>query len=241
MVGEPSAPHAAGTSPGPTYAPVVQLPPDLVVFDCDGVLVDSERLSVRLEVVLLAELGWEITEAEIVERFVGRSDGEMQRAVVEQTGRPLPDGWDAMATARYRAAFEAELEAVPGVAGAIERLRAAGVAMCVASSGSHDKMALTLGRTGLAPHFTGRIFSATEVAAGKPAPDLFLHAASTMGVHPARCVVVEDSRPGVDAALAAGMRPVAYGGGVTPPERLAGEGVHVITDMTELPRVLGID
>ena len=211
----------------------------LVIFDCDGVLVDSERIAVRLEVTLLGELGLELTEAEIVERFVGISDGAMRLAVEEQLGRPLPVDWDEQVTPRYRAALEAELEAVEGIAAACDAIMAAGLATCVASSGRHEKMRFTLGKTGLYERFRGRIFSATEVARGKPAPDLFLHAADRMGVDPARCVVVEDSRPGVEAALAAGMAPLAYAGGVTPRTRLEGDGVVVFEHMDELPDLLG--
>ena len=212
-----------------------------MIFDCDGVLVDSERLAIKLEVQLLAELGWELTEAEIVERFVGISDGAMQQAIVEHTGRPLPDGWEASVTPRYRDAFEAELVAVPGVVDVLDRLEAAGLKTCVASSGTHERMAFTLGLTGLDQRFAGRIFSATEVERGKPAPDLFVHAAARMGVAPPDCVVIEDSRPGVDAALAAGMRVIAYAGGVTPPSRLTQPGVEIILDMAEVPALLGLD
>jgi len=215
--------------------------PDLVIFDCDGVLVDTERLAVRLEVQLLAELGWEITEAEIVERFVGISDGSMQRAIEERTGRPLPPGWHEASTLRYREAFAADLGPVPGVVEVLDRLDAEQITTCVASSGSHEKMTFTLGLTGLDHRFAGRIFSATEVEHGKPAPDLFIHAASRMGVDPRRCVVVEDSRPGVEAAVAAGMRALAYGGGVTPPARLELDGAEVFLRMDALPALLALD
>src|SRR4051812_17724937 len=105
--------------------------PDLVIFDCDGVLVDTERLSIRLEVQLLAELGWEITEAEIVERFVGVSDAAMVRMIEEHLGRALPADWTESVEPRYRAAYAADLEAVPGVAAAIDVIEAAGIATCV--------------------------------------------------------------------------------------------------------------
>lgn len=153
-------------------------PFELVIFDCDGVLVDSERLM-----------------------------------------------------------LERDLEAVIGIADAIEAAR---LATCVASSGSHDKMALTLGRTGLSDWFDGRIHSATdpEVAEGKPAPDLFLHAARSMGVEPAKCAVVEDRPYGVAAALAAGMTPFGFGGSVIPADRLAGDGVTVFDSMAALPSLV---
>lgn len=213
-------------------------PVELVIFDCDGVLVDTERISVRLEVQLLAELGWDLTEAEIVERFVGVSDAAMRLAIEEQLGRALPADWDAQVTPRYRAALEAELQAVDGVIEACDAIAAAGIASCVASSGSHDKIRFTLGHTGLYERFRGRIFTAAEVAHGKPAPDLFLYAAAQLGVPPVRCAVVEDSRPGVAAAVAAGMLALAYAGGVTPPARLAIDGAVLFDDMRELPALV---
>jgi HAD superfamily hydrolase (TIGR01509 family) len=203
---------------------------ELVILDCDGVLVDSERLAVRVEARLISAMGWEIDEDEVLRRFVGRSDAHMRREIERELGRPVPE-WDARYASALSAAFRAELEAVPGVVAALDRLT---VPTCVASSGTFEKMALTLGLTGLAERFTGRIHSATEVAAGKPAPDLFLHAASRMGVVPARCVVVEDSAAGVQAARAAGMRSLGYAGGLTPASWLEGPGTVVFDDMADL-------
>lgn len=212
---------------------VIEDPVELVIFDCDGVLVDSERLSVRIEVELLGELGWQIDEAEVVERFVGRSDAHMLSVIEERLGRSVPE---FMPTYRERleGAFERELRAVDGVVDALDRIEGKGTATCVASSGTHDKMRVTLGLTGLWERFEGRIFSATQVAEGKPAPDLFLFAAESMGVAPPGCLVVEDSFFGVEAARAAGMRAVGYAGGITPAERLAGPGTVVIDDMSAL-------
>ncbi len=207
----------------------------LVIFDCDGVLVDSERLSVRLEVTLLAELGWQLTEAEIVERFVGRTDAYMRAEIERHIGRALPAAWDERAARRYRQAFATELTPVDGIVEALDRITAQ---TCVASSGTHDKMRFTLGMTGLYPRFEGRIFSTTEVANGKPAPDLFLHAATQLGVDPGHCVVVEDSQYGVQAARAAGMRAFVYAGGLTPAERLDGPGTTVFHDMRALPDLI---
>ncbi len=208
-------------------------------MDCDGVLVDSERLSVRVESQLLGELGWPLTEAEVLDRFVGRSDAHMVSVIEEHLGRPVPEFIEQY---RHRlfAAFDAELTTIPGVGDALDRIDTAGLATCVASSGTHQKMARSLGGTGLWDRFDGRIFSATEVSRGKPAPDLFLFAAESMGVAPERCVVVEDSRAGVEAARAAGMRSVGFAGGLTPPDWLRGPGTVVIDDMAELPAALGI-
>jgi len=208
----------------------------LVIFDCDGVLVDSERISVRLEVTLLAELGWELTEAEIAERFLGRTDAYMLEQIEAHIGRRLPADWPEQAARRYRDALAAELAPVDGIVEALDRITAQ---TCVASSGTHSKMEFTLGLTGLYERFKGRIFSTTEVANGKPAPDLFLFAADRLGVEPRHCVVVEDSRYGVQAARAAGMRALGYAGGLTPAEHLEGERTTVFDDMRELPELIG--
>jgi len=207
----------------------------LVIFDCDGVLVDSERLAVEVDKELLAELGWEVTADDIVERFVGRSDEFFIAEVERHLGRPLPPGWHEASTLRLHQAFRESLQPVDGIIEAIDRIV---LPACVASSGTHDKMRFTLGLTGLLPRFEGRLFSATEVSRGKPAPDLFLHAARSMGREPHECVVVEDSVPGVVAARAAGMSVVAYAGGVTRAERLLELGAEVITDMRQLPGVI---
>ncbi len=208
-------------------------PPELVIFDCDGVLVDSERLAVRVEARLLGSLGWPLTEEEILHRFVGRSDADMLAEIEETLGRPLPE-WPTRYQADLHAAFHAELVEVPGITAALDTLDARSTGSCVASSGTHDKMALTLGMTGLHERFDGRIYSATQVATGKPAPDLFLFAAEQMGVEPAACVVVEDSRSGVAAARAAGMRSFGFAGGLTPASWLDGPGTVLFDDMADL-------
>ncbi|MFF2011715.1 HAD family hydrolase [Streptomyces sp. NPDC058195] len=208
--------------------------PELVIFDCDGVLVDSEPLAVRIQVEVGAELGWPLTAQEVIEKFVGRSD----KSVGELVEARLPGrsaAWQQRFKDLHRAAVDAELVAVDGIHEAL-----AGITLptCVASSGSHEKMRHTLGRTGLHDRFEGRIFSATEVAHGKPAPDLFLHAADRMGVSPAACVVVEDSTYGVQAARSAGMRAFGYAGGLTPAHWLEGPDTVVFDDMRKLPSLL---
>ncbi|HEY1369831.1 MAG TPA: HAD-IA family hydrolase [Gaiellaceae bacterium] len=209
---------------------------ELVIFDCDGVLVDSERVGVRVDVAVLAAVGWEMSEAEVVERFMGRPDSYMAAQLEARLGRPFEPGWDDEFTPWYRAAFEAELGPVPGVVEALDRIDAP---TCVASSGTAEKIRFTLCLVGLYDRFEGRIFSVSDVPAGKPAPDLFLHAAASLGVDPSGCAVVEDSRPGVEAARAAGMAAFAYAGGLTPADRLAGPGTVVFEDMRELPQLLG--
>ena len=210
--------------------------PELVIFDCDGVLVDTERIAVRADAVILARIGWPLTEAEVAERFVGHSDDYMRGEVQKHLGRALAPDWDAEYHHLYREAFDAELQPVDGIVEALDLIR---TPTCVASSGSHEKMRYTLGKTGLYERFAGRIFSAAEVPRGKPAPDLFLHAAARMGVAPADCAVVEDSAAGVQAARAAGMPVFGYAGGVTPAARLEGPDTIVFRHMRELPGLLG--
>ncbi len=211
-------------------------PFDLVIFDCDGVLVDSERIAVRIDAIVLSRLGWELSEAEILERFVGRSDAHMVSEIEAHLGRPLDAGWDEEFVPLYHEALAADLEPVDGI---VEALDAISTPSCVASSSTHERLQFTLGLTGLLERFDGRIFSATEVENGKPAPDLFLHAAARLGADPARCAVVEDSRYGVEAARAAGMRAFGYFGGLTPEDWLAGDGTVVFDDMRQLPELLG--
>ncbi len=208
---------------------------ELVIFDCDGVLVDSERLAIKVDVMVLARLGWALSEEEIVERFVGVSDLHFRRAIEAQLGRTLPDDWEAEFQPLYRKAFLEKLRPVEGIVEALDRIS---VSTCVASSGTHEKMRFTLGLTGLYDRFQGRIFSSTEVAHGKPAPDLFLYAAERMGVSPRACTVVEDSVAGVAAARAAGMGVLAYAGGVTPASKLAGPRTTVFREVSELPALV---
>ncbi|MFG2738354.1 HAD family hydrolase [Streptomyces harbinensis] len=208
---------------------------ELVIFDCDGVLVDSEPLALRVCVELGAQLGWPLTEREIVDRFLGRSERSVTAQVAERLGEEAAARWNALYRARLAEAIDTELLPVPGV---VEALDAIVLPSCIASSGSHEKMRRTLGRTGLRERFEGRIFSASEVARGKPEPDLFLHAAQRLGVDPARCAVVEDSQYGVRAARAAGMRAFGYAGGLTPADWLAGADTVVFEDMRKLPELL---
>ena len=214
--------------------------PELVLFDCDGVLVDSERLTVAVEARVLTMLGWAIEPEEVVRRWMGRSSAAQIAEVVERLGPEAARAYDEVSTAEVHAAFETDLTEVDGVGRLVDHLAEAGVPHCVASSGTHDRMERTLGLTGLRPRFDGRIFSATEVARGKPAPDLFLHAAERMGAEPARCVVLEDSPYGVEAGVSAGMRVLGYGGGLVAPDVLAGAGAEVFGHMSEVPALLGL-
>lgn len=212
--------------------------PALVIFDCDGVLVDSERLAVAVDAVVLERVGWPMSEEEIIDRFVGRSHEFMIAEIEAHVGESLKAGWELEFAPLYEATFRRELKPVLGVVDIIRELVAAGVTTCVASSGSQEKMRATLGMTGLYDTFAGRIFSADEVAHGKPAPDLFLHAAASMNVEPDQCAVIEDSTYGVAAARAAGMTVYAFAGGVTPAHRLAGPGTVVFHAMADLVALL---
>ncbi|MFE9404312.1 HAD family hydrolase [Streptomyces sp. NPDC006530] len=210
-------------------------PIELVIFDCDGVLVDSERIAVRLQIALGAELGWPLTEADVIDRFIGRSRESICEQIAQRLGEETAALWWKQLVEHHREAVDAGLEAVDGLPEALAEIT---LPVCVASSGSHEKMRHTLGVTGLYDRFRGHIFSSTEVSRGKPAPDLFLHAARQMGIDPAACAVVEDSFPGVQAARAAGMRAFGYAGGLTPAGRLEGPGTVVFHDMRELPALI---
>ena len=215
--------------------------PELVIFDCDGVLVDSERISVRVGAALLAEHGWELTEEDFAARFVGCSAEFFDEQVSAQLGPDLVRDWDRRHADRYRRAFEEELEAVHGVVELLTALAARGTATCVASNSDHRHVEQVLRVAGLHDHLAGRVFSAHDGAAGKAAPDLFLHAARTLGTEPERCVVIEDSPFGVMAARAAGMRCYGYAGGLTPAHRLSELGAVTFDAMTDLIEVLGLD
>jgi HAD superfamily hydrolase (TIGR01509 family) len=206
---------------------------DLVIWDCDGVLVDSERIAIRHESQILTELGWPLTEADVIERFVGRSSTYMQSVIEEHIGRPID--WQAQFVRRLREACERELVPVEGVVAALDAIDTPG---CVASSSSHEMLNLKLGLTGLAERFAGRIFSADDVAHGKPDPAVFLFAANAMAAAPHRCAVIEDSVSGVEAGVAAGMNVFAFGGGVTSPQKLQRDGVVIFDAMNQLPNLL---
>ncbi|MEU7010952.1 HAD family hydrolase [Streptomyces sp. NPDC046332] len=208
---------------------------ELVIFDCDGVLVDSERIYCRVDREVFAALGAEFTEAEVVDHFVGSSSEMLTAIVEERLGRRLEPDWHRAYRHLYDEALDAELTVVEGVTGVLDALD---VPFCLASNGSHAAIRRNLTRVGLLERFEGRIFSARDVARGKPAPDLFLHAAASMGVSPERCAVVEDSPYGVQAARAARMAAFGYCGGLTRGDRLAGVGTVVFDDMGELPRLL---
>jgi len=206
---------------------------DLVIFDNDGVLVDSEPISNKLLAGYLTELGHTTSYEESLRDYMGAAMHRVHDLVEARSGRRLPEDFDDVFHRRVFAAFERELEPVAGAVGVLEKLAADGVPYCVASSGSHERIRVGHRKTGLDRWFDdGRIFSSQDVGRGKPAPDLFLYAAERMGVEPARCVVVEDSPLGVRAAVAAGMDVYGFTA-MTPAERLQ-EATQLFSDMGEL-------
>jgi HAD superfamily hydrolase (TIGR01509 family) len=214
---------------------------DLVIFDCDGTLVDSEPASLAVLQQFVADLGLTMTHDEIVRAFVGRAAAASLALMARMLGRPLPDGSaDEWERREFEAFGRNGVPAVGGVADAIDRIT---LPICVASSGSHARMAVTLGASGLLGRFRdrldGRIFSATEVARGKPFPDLFLYAAQRMKAEPHRCAVIEDSPAGVTAAVAAGMTAFAYAAGAhSDPADLQQAGAVTFFTMADLPALV---
>jgi HAD superfamily hydrolase (TIGR01509 family) len=207
---------------------------ELVIFDCDGVLVDSEPLSNRILAEHLTAIGLPTTFEDAVRDFMGRSWKTCTEIIEGRLGGPLPAGWADGYHADVFAAFERELEPVPGLP---EALDAIDLPSCVASSSSHARIRTALTATGLLARFEGRIFSATEVEHGKPAPDLFLHAAERMGVAPAACVVVEDAPAGAEAGRRAGMTVLGYAG-LTAAALLEAQGATVFGSMEQLPALI---
>ena len=206
---------------------------ELVIFDCDGVLVDSDRISLRIQAERISALGLEMTYEDCVREFLGLGMEATLEILAERLGRPVPEGWERELDAAVREGFRRELEPMPDVVAALEEIE---LPTCVASSGSHEKMRFTLGLTGLWDRFAGRIFSAEEVQRGKPAPDLFLHTAARMSTSPDRCIVVEDSPFGVAGAKAAGMATLGFAA-ATPSALLDGADA-VFTTMADLPGLL---
>jgi HAD superfamily hydrolase (TIGR01509 family) len=211
----------------------------LVIFDNDGILVDSEPISNRLLAAYLTELGYPTSFEDSVRDFLGTAAHTVHDVVRERFGGTLPTGFDDSFHSRVFAAFEQELSAVPGAAEAVKRVAAAGLPSCVASSATHAWIRTAHRRCGLDGLFPeDRLFSAQDVGRGKPAPDLFLHAAAALGVRPEECAVVEDAPLGVAAARAAGMDVYGYTA-LTPAEKLA-DATGLFSDMADLPDLLGL-
>jgi len=207
----------------------------LVIFDCDGVLVDSEPLEGLVMVNALRELGLTLSLDEWMVAYKGWKLADCLAHLGTRLGRPLPGDFAANYRARSAEVFRRELQAMPGVLSALAHIP---VPVCVASNGPREKIILNLTITGLLRYFDQRVFSAYEIDSWKPDPGLFLHAATSCGVPPAECVVVEDSETGIRAGIAAGMRVLAYGT-LAEGKEFEALGATLFTDMAALPSLLG--
>jgi HAD superfamily hydrolase (TIGR01509 family) len=213
---------------------------ELVIFDCDGVLVDSEVISCRAHAAVLTRHGYPIDAEQVFHRFLGRSTRQANLEIEAELGRSLPDAYHTDLQDELFRSFAANLQAVPHIHEALEAITQP---VCVASSGSQGRMRVSLGRAALYDRFAPNIFSAAQVARGKPAPDLFLFAASEMKASPKRCLVIEDSVAGVTGAVAAGMTVFGFcGGSHCRPghfETLRAAGAHSsFDDMRQLPALI---
>ena len=214
---------------------------DLVIFDCDGVLVDSEVISCRAHADTLNRHGYPITAEQVLERFLGVSDREARLAVEAELGRSLPDDFEAQVKQATLQFYSGDLRAISYIGEAIAGIE---LPKCVASSGTPEKIRHGLTCAGLYDQLAPNIFSASQVERGKPAPDLFLFAAEQMATPPGRCVVIEDSIPGISGACAAGMTVLGFHGGshCRPGhgEKLRAAGaVLTFDDMRQLPGLIG--
>ncbi|MCA9004500.1 MAG: HAD-IA family hydrolase [Planctomycetaceae bacterium] len=207
-----------------------------VIFDCDGVLVDSETLGNRVLAEMITEIGFPLSPEQAVEQFKGGKLADCLAVVEDQMDAKLPADFATQVRAQMAKVFEKELQAIQGVREALEAIP---VTKCVASNGPEEKMALTLKITDLSRYFEGRIYSAYTVGVWKPEPDLYLYAADQMGVQPSECVVIEDSKLGVQAAVAAGIPVLGYADHSSPVE-LESYGAKTFRSMYELPALLGL-
>ena len=210
---------------------------DLIIFDCDGVLIDSEVLSAEVLISELAGHGVDVDHAYVRRHFLGRSFPTVAKTIREDFHTALSPDFEASYRRRLLKRFETDLHVTHGVEKVLDGLK---VPFCVATSSSPPRVTRSLEITGLLPRFAGRIFTASEVERGKPAPDLFLHVAAKMNSAPTRTLVIEDSAPGIEAARAAGMAVLCYTGG----QHLKGQAfdsaaqVRAFDDWSDFPRVV---
>ena len=207
---------------------------ELIIFDCDGVLVDSERIANEVFAEILnRECGLSLTLADMLETFVGHSSQQCMEILREMLGKEPPVGIEGLYKSEINLALSTHVTAIEGIYHALESLS---VPYCVASSGSHEKMKTTLGRTDLMKYFRGRLFSTSDVERGKPFPDVYLHAANAMGVSdPRKCLVVEDSPLGVKGAVSAGMTVFGYAALMSERKLISAGAHHVFQEMARLP------
>ncbi|MBT5822778.1 MAG: HAD family hydrolase [Rhodobacteraceae bacterium] len=216
----------------------MQMPPDMVIFDCDGVIVDSEGITDRVMQASFKRYGLQLETDEIARLFVGGTmQGAMDSAI--KLGAALPNNWLDLIYPDIFEALEQEVEAIPGAIAVLDALDAACIPYAIGSNGPHAKMEVTLTRTGLIDRLKGRIYSREDVPNPKPAPDVYLLAAKNAGVSPDRCVVIEDSVSGAKAGVAAGMRTYGFYA-ETPKERLAPICDALFGDMADLRALLGL-
>jgi HAD superfamily hydrolase (TIGR01509 family) len=210
-----------------------------VLFDCDGVLVDSEPVTNAVLAQMLGELGARLTLEETMRLFVGKAVREELETIERLTGAPVPDGWYAQFVQRRDAALALEAPEVPGVAGVLEHLRASGVPHAVASGADRGKMRITLGRNRLLGHLEPHVYGADQVERSKPHPDVYLLAARGLGVDPSHCLVVEDTPTGTRAGVAAGATVFGYCARSDPRALLQAGAAMVFDDMQRLLRLFG--
>ena len=215
---------------------------DAVLFDCDGVLVDSEVITNQVICDTLNAYGANIDMATTMQQFLGRSLRENAPLIAQLIGRAAPESFFTDFLRDRDAALAARVEAIPGVAGVLAKLHAAKTPFAVASGADVHKMGITLGRSELLPYFTGRIFGSDHVTHSKPAPDVYLFAAKALNVNPARCVVIEDTPTGTRAGVAAGATVLAYAGAphADVGALFAAGAAAVFVDMSQLAKLLGI-
>jgi HAD superfamily hydrolase (TIGR01509 family) len=216
--------------------------PELVIFDCDGVLVDSETISNRVLAEMLTAEGLPTTLTQSRHRYQGMLLADIHSQAEQKLGRELPEDWLARYERERDAAFRHELAPVTGAVETVQQVMTAGLGVCVASQGKLAKTALSLSLTGLDHFFPqGARFSAYSVANGKPAPDVFLHAAASMGIGPAHCVVVEDTPSGVTAAVCAQMRAVGYAADSDEQALRDAGATEILHSLDQLTRLLDLD
>ncbi|QPZ38228.1 HAD family hydrolase [Paramicrobacterium chengjingii] len=208
---------------------------DAVIFDCDGVLVDSEVLTMTVGQRVLADLGWHVELSTLIEMFVGCTHEYYVEQVEKNLGRKLEDDWSLPYRPWYDEAFAEDLREIEGISDAVERIA---LPTAVASNSDHERIRSSLTTVGLFDRFDGRICSAEDVPDGKPAPDVYLKAAETLGVAPERCIAVEDSNVGVQAARAAGMTVLAYETDMTPAGWFDRPDITVFRSMADLPALV---
>jgi HAD superfamily hydrolase (TIGR01509 family) len=239
-VGQQSLDHKLLLDPSLEAAPA-WCEPELVIFDCDGVLVDSETISNRVLAEMLTAEGLPTTLTQSRRRYQGMLLADIRSQAEEELGRELPEDWLARYESERDGAFRRELAPVTGAVEAVQRVTAAGLEVCVASQGKLAKIALSLSLTGLDRLFPRTVrFSAYSVANGKPAPDVFLHAAASMSIAPAHCVVVEDTPSGVTAAVSAQMRAVGYAADSDEQALRDAGATEILHSLDQLPRLLDL-